>query len=273
MGVRILFICGTLEQGKSGVADYVITLAKELTRQGATCSCISIHDYTSSFQAGTSIARLTIDGINLIKLSALLPWRAISNLLVAEARSFCPDWISLQYVPYAFQSKGFPFGLYNCLREVLPLAQLEIMAHELWINPKSSIKNWFISSAQRYLTLSLFRRLHPRVLHTSNHYYQKLLSASGFTTEQLPLFSNIPYAPAACLPKLTKSSWTFVIFGSIHRDWNPKQLLAQIELARKYYSVEICRFVAIGSIGDYGSKLWNSLKSLPYPHFDFTTLI
>lgn len=44
MLVNILFLCGTLEPAKSGVADFIHALAGKLSSNGISCACLAIHD-------------------------------------------------------------------------------------------------------------------------------------------------------------------------------------------------------------------------------------
>jgi hypothetical protein len=72
--------------------------------------------------------------------------------------------------------------------------------------------------------------------------------------------------------KRSGSEWIFVLFGSINRDWRPDQLLEQIEVARQVHGIQSCRFISVGNIGDYGSKLWDSFQDLSFPAFEFLRL-
>ena len=42
--MRIVFICGTLQAGSDGVADYTLRLARELSLHTIDCFFLSLHD-------------------------------------------------------------------------------------------------------------------------------------------------------------------------------------------------------------------------------------
>jgi hypothetical protein len=146
------------------------------------------------------------------------------------------------------------------------------MAHELWVDPNASLRNRLLSTLQQLMAKRLFARLQPRVVHVTNHWYQALLSGCGIESKILPLFSSIPFSPGASPADHSSTQWTFVLFGSINRDWNPEPLLEQIETARQLHGIKSCRFVSVGNIGAYGAMLWDSLPSSSYPAFTFSRL-
>ena len=53
--MKILFICGTFENGKDGVGDYTKRLAKEIIDYGHSVHIIAIHD---KFSYGISIDQI-----------------------------------------------------------------------------------------------------------------------------------------------------------------------------------------------------------------------
>jgi glycosyltransferase involved in cell wall biosynthesis len=267
MMFRILFITGTLEAGKCGVADYVLLLANELSSRGFACTCVGLSDTYLVSKHVPFETSATDEGSCLLRLSSKLSWVERSNYLKRKVDSFKPDWISLQYVPYSFHKKGFPFRLAQCLRSSNETSDWHIMAHELWVDPRLRLRNKIISTIQRSITLSLFGQLKPRVIHTSNHWYQQVLSKNNVQSRILPLFSNIKYCPAMNeLKAEPRAEWTFVVFGSISSDWNPNPLFEAIEIARQHHQIISCHFISIGRAGEYGISLWESLaRSCPHP--------
>lgn len=272
MALRVLFVCGSLDQRTSGVADYIILLAKELVSKGVECSCISIFD-TQSVGAREPVPnRSRSNGIDYIRISSTISWRDRKKFLLAEVISFRPDWISLQYVPYAYNIKGLPFGLINCVSTLKSFAYCHVMVHELWVDAKASLKSRILSSIQKQIAIKIFSSLSPKIVHTSNSWYQLECAHIGVKCDILPLFSSISFSPLPFVYNPTIKQWSFVLFGSINRDWNPSVLLPQIEVARKHCSVDSCKFLAVGNIGEYGSGLWDSLQSSSFPAFEFEQL-
>ena len=272
MNHKILFVCGTFELAKSGVADYINFLACELTRQEIHCACIAINDpYVSPAAPGSPLG-WERNFIPVRRLSSLLPWSERTERLNADLDSLNPDWISLHYVPYAFHPKGLSLGLLKCVKAVKTTAQWQIMAHELWVDPNASLRNRLLSTLQQLISRRIFSTLRPHEVHVTNHLYQTILSDCGIQANILPLFSSIPFSP--CIARLDQpsSQWTFILFGSINRDWKPEPLLRQIESARQLHEIKLCRFVSVGNIGEYGALLWDSLASSSYPAFTFSRL-
>lgn len=269
---RILFICGTFELTKSGVADYINCLMRELISKGLQCSCIALHDpYASSSQIDTEL-NCQLHEVPVKRLSASLRWNVKADLLNAEIQAFNPDWISLHYVPYAYHLKGLPFGLLRCLGALRCQVKWHIMAHELWVDPSGALRNRLLSTLQQQIARRLFTKLRPQVTHVTNQKYQSMLSRFSIESRILPLFSAIPFCPGVSPPPRSILQWTFVLFGAINRDWRPEPLLKQIEIARLQHGVELCRFIAVGNAGDYGALLWDSLITLNYPAFSFIRL-
>jgi hypothetical protein len=272
MSFKIIFVCGSFELATSGVSDYIYCLARELTRQGFQCACISLHDSYCSVLNNDPPLRWQPNEVPVRRLSSHIPWRVRAALLKAELQLLNPDWISFHYVPYAYQPKGLPLGLLRCLAHVSRIAQWQIMAHELWVDPHAGPRNRLLSTLQKWIAQIIFLMVRPRVVHVTNHCYQSMLSGCGIPSRILPLFSAIPFAAGAVAVDRPHSQWTFVVFGTINRDWSPEPLLQQIESARVLHGVESCRFVSVGNAGDYGARLWDSLSSTSYPAFTFSRL-
>ena len=272
MALKVLFLCGTLEPAKSGVADFILALAKKLSSNGISCACLAIHDPYIQATESHLIHRSTQAGIDTLRISADHPWRLKAKLIKAQLDTLQPQWISLHYVPYAYNAKGLPFALLSSLLPLRHRARWEITAHELWVDPSSSLRYRVLSKLQRLILLRLCAKLKPAIVHVTNHGYQSQLEQCGIKSSILPLFSSIPLIPLQSPVRAAESQWTFVIFGSINRDWLPEQLLEQIEIARDVHGIRACRFLSIGYIGSYGAKLWDSLNTLPYPAFEFSRL-
>ncbi|MFN9546612.1 MAG: hypothetical protein ACK6AD_06035 [Cyanobacteriota bacterium] len=269
MTLSILFISGAFEIGRCGVSDQFFLLSKALSRHGVVITCIALNDSCTDIDLPLLVNRSRIDGINILRFSSAFPWRLRSNALRAEINDFKPDWISLQYVPFAFHSKGLPFCLIQCLASVKYHCKWHVMVHELWVDPSQSIRHRLLYYLQRQIFRLLCIILHPRLVHTSNHWYQGLLSSVGVKSALLPLFSNIAYVPVVSLKKTPTQDWTFLFFGAINMDWQPEELFHQIEIARRKKSILSCKFVSVGNLGDYGTKLWDSFEQYSSPAFQF----
>src|SRR5262249_55454246 len=127
---------------------------------------------------------------------SILPW----GDRIAQARkwldAFGPDWISLQFVPYAFHQKGLCFGLGKKLSALNGKASWHIMFHELWLGleEKSPVKHRVTGVLQRSIIMDCLRRLSPRAVHTQTESHRIVLGREKITASILPLFGNIPRA-------------------------------------------------------------------------------
>ena len=272
MPFKILFICGTFELSKSGVADYINCLALDLTKRGFQCACIALHDSFSSATHTAAYLQWQLHDLPVKRFSSRLPWSVRRDFLKAEILALNPDWISFHYVPYAYNLKGLPLGLLRCLDAVKSQAQWQIMVHEIWVDPSTGLRNRLLSTLQQWIARRLFAILRSHVIHVTNHGYQSMLAGRGIESRILPLFSSIPLSPSVSPAASLGVQWSFVLFGSINRDWSPEPLLQQIEIARIHNQIESCRFISVGNIGDHGAVLWDSLATSKYPAFTFSRL-
>lgn len=272
MPVAVLFLCGTLEPAKSGVADFIHLLASSLSSQGIPCACLAIHDPFVDVSPSSPVHHSTADGVDIFRISSQHSWTFKAQLLKSLLHDLQPRWISLHYVPYAFSARGLPFGFFKALLPLQDHADIEMTAHELWLDPKTSLRARLLSFLQRLILLRLCKKLKPRIVHVTNHAYQSQLRRHHVESRILPLFSAIPFCPLSHSPASTVSEWSFILFGSLNRDWDPHPLLAQIDLARRYFGIDTCRFLSVGSLDAYGITLWDSLQDLPYPAFSFSRL-
>src|SRR5215210_3802535 len=130
--MKILFLCGSLEPGRDGVGDYTRRLAGELIRQGNKTFIISLNDRYVS-EVFKTIQHDDATAISVLRLP--------SNLVTKKKMQFArkwidnenPEWLSLQYVPFSFHTKGLPFRLSKLLRGLGKGRKWQIMFHELWL--------------------------------------------------------------------------------------------------------------------------------------------
>lgn len=105
--MKILFICGSLEPGCDGVGDYTRRLAGELIRQGNEVQIIALND--KNVTAVTyQVQEDDITSITCLRLPQNISWNYRMNEAGVFSDAFNPGWLSLQYVPFAFQDKGLP---------------------------------------------------------------------------------------------------------------------------------------------------------------------
>jgi hypothetical protein len=214
--MKIIFLCGSIEPGKDGVGDYTRRLAGELIRQGHSCGIIAIMDKGVI----TTVEEVQESGITNVSVLRL-PYSSGYNRNCTDAKpwmdAFNPDWISLQYVPFSFHSRGLAFGLGKAIKQLTIGRKVHMMFHELWVgmNSESSVKVKVWGIVQRIMILSFTKNVNPSSVHTQTKLYQWQLSKLGLYSKLLPLFSNIEVFDSNI--KINNSNkFCFVLFGSIH---------------------------------------------------------
>lgn len=215
--MKILFICGSLEPNKNGVGDYVYRISKETAKKGYSVQLIAINDnYTKTEVYSTlSVAQKNIE---IIRLPSIETWKHRLITLKIEIENYNPDWISLQFVPFIYNSKGLLFGLATKLKRSFGVRKIHIMIHELWvgmaIEEPLKLKLW--GMLQKYLIKKFLKELTPNVVQTQTYLYQAQLRNIGFNAGYLPLFSNIPVVSKEVNSHSKKIM--IVLFGSIHKN-------------------------------------------------------
>ncbi|SFQ83597.1 glycosyltransferase [Hymenobacter arizonensis] len=224
--MKIAFLCGSLEPGRDGVGDYVQRLAAELLHQGLEVTAIALKDQHAT-QENLHNQQVAGSTFPILRLPAT--WS--SNRRYKRARQwiveFDPDWLSLQFVPFSFHSKGLPFGLPRQLARLGKGRAWHLMLHELWVgmDVAASRKHILWGMVQRQLIKSLIACIGPKIIHTQTLLYQAQLAKVGFCSHYLPLFSNI--AVPSNRPKRaiaqqfdsnvsTEATIRLVLFGTIH---------------------------------------------------------
>ena len=103
---RIFLLCGTLEPGKDGVGDYSRQLAAALVARGLAVRLVASHD---KFAGHVVEEQLMLEEatIAITRIPYAEPAAERLRLLRLIIETFRPDWLSLQYVPYSFNSRGY----------------------------------------------------------------------------------------------------------------------------------------------------------------------
>ncbi len=189
--MKILFVCGSLEAGRDGVGDYVRMLGEELVRQsGCQVSAMAIHD---PYVTGPATLHGR-SGIRLVRIPAA--WGAVRRLEEAlrYTSEYGPDWISVQFVPYAYHPKGLPAYLIRHLEILTVSSRVHIMLHEAWAGTDEGFRPSRLvhSFIQKTILRQLLDRLNPSVIHTHLPEFRQKLAGLNHRALELPLFSNIP---------------------------------------------------------------------------------
>jgi len=249
--MRIIFICGSLEPGKDGVGDYTRRLCGELLKQGVTVGMLAYNDKHLHNKMETIQES---DGYAIPSLRLPHTWK--SKARCKEAKAWIdlqnPEWLSLQFVPYAFHNKGVPVGLGRQLKEMGTNRKWHIMFHELWLGLRNndSIKFRVIGFLQRKIVYFLIKKINLEVVHTHTQFYIAELLNMGLSPNYLPIFSNIPFNKITSENIISDiKKITFVIFGTIHPNAPVKQFAEEVF---DYFSSKKelnCNLIIIGKTG------------------------
>ena len=267
--MKILFLCGSLENQKDGVGDYTRKLAGAMIKQGKVCQIVALMDKV------TLVDTHEIQKIDGVEIEVLrLPYENGFHQNLQSSKnlidSLNPDWISLQYVPFSFHHKGMPLGFHNALLPLVRDRNFHIMFHELWVGISviSPLKHKILGFFQHRIAKQIINKTKPLSITTTNILYDLILNKANIKTTVLPLFSNISKVEAdnnyfnSLLIQYNitdASSCYFVgVFGTIYPQANIED-----ELMNLYESKEKNKkliFLHFGRIGVYGKKELERLK-------------
>ena len=275
-------ICGGLDAGRDGVGDYCRRIASELAVLGAECLVLGFNDH--------GVERETTEfpqsSVQLMRLPARMPLRKRAARAASLLAHWEPDWVSLQFVSYAFNRKGLPIAELYWLPRLLRGRKLHIMLHELWVGlgVMRSPKNTILGTMQRWVLMMLLDRLRPLVLHTSNNYYRATLARYGVEALLLPLFGNIPVSAESADHWLADSVlrnggpdisrrdrfWLLGLFGHLPAAWPSDHLLGRLSaLARA--SDRHAVLISAGVAGSASTSLLETWR-VKHPDIDFVAI-
>ncbi len=213
--MKIIFICGSLEPGRDGVGDYTRKIACELIRQGNKVGIVALNDKD---------VRNELNGVQKSGDITLPVLRLPSDLHPVQRYkragfwidSNNPEWISLQFVPFAFHPKGLLFGFSKYIHRFTKGRRLHIMFHELWVGRanNSSIKRRVLSYLQQTQIKNLIKVLQPALIHTHLPILQLKLKKMDIVVKPLPLFSNINVTHTLVTPKCN-DIFRFAFFSQV----------------------------------------------------------
>lgn len=242
----ILFICGSAEPGKDGVGDYVRRLCGELSRTGHTAQMLSLCDkHAGRFFTETQWIEGSPVIVSRIPIYSSCQQQQAWSQEILDAAPV--DWISLQFVPYSFDSKGLPFWLPGFLNKLKGKHQWHFMFHELWIGieREATFKNKCVGFLQKRIIRKLEKSMAPKVVHTQSKIYQHYLSKLAITSEYLPLFGNVSVTASKNEnPELVR----IVVFATIHDKAPFEDFIIDLKKELEHMHKE-SKFVFIGRHG------------------------
>lgn len=264
--MKIIFFCGSAEPGKDGVGDYTRRFCGELIREGHEVKILSLCDYqVSSYTTDYQSVEGVIVAVKRIPTATSNDQRF--NWSQDVLNDFQPDWISLQFVSYSFNSKGLPFWLPLFLKKLKGNHKWHIMFHELWlgIDIESSFRHKCIGKLQQLIIKKMIRNTKPYFISTQNKLYQFFLQSHNIVADILPICGNIP---VAAIKKDSNEFTQFVLFGTIHPGAPFKDFVEDL-IANSNRFKKIIKFIFIGK---NGSELTNYTTVLENCHICYEVL-
>lgn len=271
--MKILFLCGCIEPGKDGVGDYSRRLCGELVRLGHDAEILSLYDkYTVSFVK--QIQKIGESHVTTHRIPLISTYKQRLEWTKATLNKLQPEWISLQFVPYSFDTKGLPFWFPKFLKKIKEPYHWHIMFHELWVGISiiSPFKHKVTGFFQRFIVKQIVSVTKPSSITTSNILYQLVLRNEAIYANLLSLFSNIPKT-AVDLKfrndlyekfKISRKGGPYLlagVFGSIYPEANLEKVLIEL-LSRAQAGNQEVLFVSFGRIGTEGEKEIERLQNL-----------
>ncbi len=251
--MKIIFLCGSLEPGCDGVGDYVRCLASELIKHGHSVAAVALNDkYIKEYQEENQVFKNI--SLQVLRIPSLKALKFHGIQIKAWIDQFHPEWLSLQFVPFSFHSKGLLFNLSKYLNLIGSGANWHIMFHELWVGmaKESPIKLKLWGSIQRRIVKQMLKEIKPNFIHCNTSLYKEQLRILGYTSEYLPLFSNVPKEidfKIICNNLKTGNTVYFILFGTIHPNAPVEQFAKEIAIFSKEEDIQIVLRI-VGRSGD-----------------------
>lgn len=215
--MNILFICGSIEMGKDGVGDYTRRLAGECIRLGHKASIVAINDRFVKKLNNEPLLDVCTN-IPTIRIPSDLNDQSKKDIAGSFIQTQDPEWVSVQFVPFAFHPRGIPFKLGGLLYSLVRDRRRHVMFHELWIGIYGShtFKSVLLGSVQKLCIRYFLNKMQFNCVSTSNDCYLKELS--DLNAFHLPVFGNVPIAENGSLFKQREAELHAIVFGTITSD-------------------------------------------------------
>ncbi|WP_146209280.1 hypothetical protein [Coraliomargarita sinensis] len=233
------------------MSDYTQRLAQTLHGMGCECLCVSLNE-----KQGEQVADR--NGVRIVRYK-----REAARDAIAYLREWNPDWISLQFVSFAFHEKGLFRYLIPLFRELGRRYKIHIMFHELWVRPGKGApaKHVLLGWLQKRLILAALRTWQPNIVQTSNPLYRFMLGDAGIQADELPLFGNIPIVNTDAPliePERSESLRRILLPFSQSKNWNIRATMEILKQCADNAGVTL-EIIQVGLDRD-GERHWKFIK-------------
>lgn len=268
--MNILFVCGSMKMGADGIGDYTRRLACELVKQGHKASVLAFSDRHVD---DATIEKQSSEGqeIEVLRVPSKLSDKEKFDSLGKFIETVNPDWVSVQYVLYAYNKKGLPFKFASSLKSICNGRKVEIMFHELWLGMEKEpvLKDKVYGFFQSRIIQKMMTKLKPQMIHTHSRAYQALLAHYGIQAVYLPIFSNIPVIHELHNQEdlSKKEKLSFLLFGHISEGAPIKAFTDELSHWCKSMGKEV-ELIFAGRNGDAIAEWQDALNAhgIPYTH-------
>jgi len=256
--MKIAFICGCLEPGGDGVGDYSRRLAGQLASQGHECLLLSLRDRER--------LRKTEGDYLVARYNDALINEECGREALHLLNDFDPDWISLQFVCFAFHPKGLIHRLIPWMARARKNRRLHLMLHELWLGeqPSLPLRHKLLGRIQRRQILRALRSWQSSCHHTSNRLYQSILERENTPAGLLPIFGNIPVSTSSgkAGPVRPPDQRELIFPFSQRNDWNAMETMGCLRKVAKRAGVSL-KLVQVGRLRS-DAKHWDAVEAFAH---------
>jgi len=256
--MKIIILCGCLEPGRDGVGDYSRLLGRELTTMGHEIFLFAINDKYAT-PSDQNSAAYSVGTNHVLRLSSSKTWKERMHVISNHINIIGPDWISLQYVPFAFHDKGLPILLSRNLKKVCAGVKWHMMFHELWVG-NEQFKFKVLGRIQRFMIQKMLHQINPEVVHTHLPIYFKDLSSLDIKVKELPLFSNFPEDEIAAIGGT--DLFRIVFFNQVSDDYRVLDFVTALSKKAVENNLKF-EVVLIGILKGELERFAEKLKTLP----------
>ena len=127
------------------------------------------------------------------------------------------------------------------------------MFHELWVgmDTNASFKSRCIGFLQQKIVVKILKNLNNSVVNTQTNLYQQKISNLGYSSQLLPIFSNISRTNIVDTISFKKNcnDIRFGLFGGIHFGAPVQLFINAFQLELKKTKGAVLKFVFIGNCG------------------------